>query len=251
METDHAALLAELRIVSEHNVALLKENMELKKAQSTRTSADPRTGHLEHLEALASRLQEDAGSFEAEAARLRKQVDDLNKKLEREVVEHAEARAAWLEKERRLMEALRTEKEAVKELRELSSRQQEELNSSAEALSHRPDTPENRNDEVPVAKLEEEIVELKGQVEGLTTLINSRDSQIRRQEDEIVELHSTIGALMDELETNYERVQFELPIAAGLVGALSHHRRTHSDANSDDGSSPNSSPLLHASVPPA
>ncbi|KAJ3039208.1 hypothetical protein HK097_002903 [Rhizophlyctis rosea] len=240
----NAALLEEVRTLTEHNVTLQQENAELRRLQSRASEA-----HTGHLEELASKLQENAGDLGAENARLRKMVEDLGRKLEREEREHVEQKDIWLMTEKKLREALRRERETVQDLKQLSTRQEEELNSLSATRSATPEILTRERGDSGV-KLQEEITDLKIHVDNLTMVIETRDSQLARQDQEISELHSTIAALMDELETNYERVQFEGPIAGSLVGALGTQAWSYSpdgvsEGNtSDDNSSPSSSPVL-------
>ncbi|KAJ3041709.1 hypothetical protein HDV00_008797 [Rhizophlyctis rosea] len=246
--TANAALLEEIRTLTEHNALLAQENADLRRLQSARDSraAEAHTGHLEEL---ASKLQEDAGDLGAENARLRKMVEDMGKKLERELREHQEEKAAWAVTEKKLRDALTRERESVKDLKALSSRQEEELHTLSVS---RPESPEHvtRERGDSGVKLQEEITELKIHVDNLTMMIETRDAQLARQTQEVNELHETIAALMDELEANYERVQFEGPIARSLVGASqawSYSGDGASDGNTSDGaSSPSDSPVLRA-----
>ncbi|KAJ3077447.1 hypothetical protein HK102_005228 [Quaeritorhiza haematococci] len=204
-----------------HGFGMERGASELRKERALAKEAK----HIGELEDLVHQLQQDLESLEAEASRLRKQNEDLSRRIQTEADEHAEVASRWLEKEQDLLKAVRTEKSKNKELKEIVEAKSAELHqlsvkssSSSSSVSEYSSSTYSDDDE-PVRRtssppprttfeVQEENARLRSQLQDLTSRLAARESQIRRQDQEIVELQRTVSALMDELESGYDQAMF-------------------------------------------
>ncbi|KAJ3173965.1 hypothetical protein HK101_011001 [Irineochytrium annulatum] len=187
------SLQTELHNLTDYNAALLRDLNELKRERLQWKETQKLAAELE---SVATRLQQDVAATQAENARLRRQNEDLEKRLEREMTEGAESRQRWMEKEEHLMASLRADRNKLKELRALNSQKDDSSYDEEEEV------PKSR-DPSPVPRTEATAI-----VEENMKL-DSKDLLARKQEQDILELQRTVSALMDEIEAGYETAQFE------------------------------------------
>ncbi|KAI8836596.1 hypothetical protein BC829DRAFT_405679 [Chytridium lagenaria] len=161
----------ELSNLHDHNQALIRELNDLKKE---RIAWEERDKVSSRLEGTITRLNQDIAASQAENARLRKQNEDLQRKLEREMVEFGcEGQVEGYGADSDC--GAKTDRVKLKELRDL-------YNSFED------------RDRCPL--------------QTLTTQVTNRDLQFRKQEKDILELQRTVEALMDEIELGQENAQF-------------------------------------------
>ncbi|KAJ3219372.1 hypothetical protein HDU67_001591 [Dinochytrium kinnereticum] len=204
------------------------------------------------LEGSVARLSQDVGASQAENARLRKQNDDLQRRLDQEMMEFSEARQRWMDKEQALLVNAKADRVKLKELRDLYNVREHKGYEHAEEPA--PLTPDASRDSSPfrteAVALAEENLKLKAHIQTLTTQMGTRDLQVRKQERDILELQRTVEALMDEIELGQENAQFLSSVMEDRdlsdlnvtppSPPMSHHAVTfaHSEPSSDSEEDP-------------
>ncbi|KAJ3325521.1 hypothetical protein HDU76_013150 [Blyttiomyces sp. JEL0837] len=206
---DITSLQSEITNLNEHNQALTRELNELRKEKSIWKETHKNAAKLESaVHALYAEIE----TLQTETSRLRRQNEDLERKLEQEVADGADARQRWYEKEQGLLNNLRQEKAKVRELRDLDTIKagpgyEDDLADSAAIAATKPrdSSPSSRNESI----LQDEVVKLNQHIMELTAKLSAKDMQNKKQEHDILELQRTVGALMDEIESSYEQAQFD------------------------------------------
>ncbi|KAI9203001.1 uncharacterized protein BJ171DRAFT_157827 [Polychytrium aggregatum] len=194
-------LQQEIKLLNEQNQQLQQELAQLQKEKQQWRQAH---AQAEDLEALADQLHQESSSLEGEAARLRKLNAELERVLTRERAEHAEERNKWSEKESELQKAAREHYRKLKEMREALA-VHEKL--ASVATKEAPAPVANNKLNVSVFELQQENSKQRLTIEELTYRLQTREYQLRRQDEEIAQLQQTVSALMDELESRDEHAQ--------------------------------------------
>ncbi|KAJ1544681.1 hypothetical protein HK405_008463 [Cladochytrium tenue] len=212
---DAETLSTEMQTLVDQNSNLTRELVELRKE---RLSFHESKRLVENLEHLVAALHAEMHAVEQDATRLRRLNEELERKLEAEVVDSADARRLWQEKELHILTQLRSERDKAKSLRELGElKEDEEMAADAEAtarrmkLSHRRSRLESGSgsptpEEVAI---KEQNAILARQVLELTERMRRRDNIAESQEQHILELQRTVAALMDDIESGHAQAEFD------------------------------------------
>ncbi|KAJ3106112.1 hypothetical protein HDU96_008319 [Phlyctochytrium bullatum] len=219
------ALKVELSNLHEHNCNLLRELNELRKEKLAWLETEKMSAKLD---AQVVKLNQDVAASQSENARLRKQNEDLSRKLESEMSEFAEARSRWAEQEQALLSAARSDRLKLRELRDLHNiKEHKDFKADAEELQKPVESNRDSSPRAEAVALLEENLQLKEKVEGLEMQLTKSNHKINKQEQDILELQRTVEALMDEIESGQFNAQFLSSVLGDAEASGGLHSEIH------------------------
>ncbi|KAJ3105037.1 hypothetical protein HDU97_008645 [Phlyctochytrium planicorne] len=208
MSTAVDVLQNEVTNLHDHNQALMRELTDLKKERLAWKEKEPQ---FNTLESSVSRLTQELQVTRSENARLRKQNDELQKNLDTETAEFADARQRWSDKEQALLVAAKADRVKLKELRDLYNVREHKSYDTVEVAYG---TPQPSRESSPLRSetlaVMEENIKLKAELELVMSQLSLKDLKIQKQESDISELQRNVEHLMDEVELYQEHAQ-QLP----------------------------------------
>ncbi|KAI9343419.1 hypothetical protein DFJ73DRAFT_841422 [Zopfochytrium polystomum] len=214
------ALRTEIENLAEHSHRITRELTELRKE---RAAWKETARHAQELEEVVASLHSELQAAQLESVRLRRQNEEYEKKLELEIADNADTRMRWQEKERLLLNQLKSERAKVKEFKSIKRENEQGFDrddddtiapSSSSPSPHPPQTtppPSNASSRgLDATALQEDNISLTAQILTLTAILQKRELEIAKQNEDILELQKTVAALMDDIENGFEQAQFEM-----------------------------------------
>ncbi|KAJ3408368.1 hypothetical protein HDV05_005036 [Chytridiales sp. JEL 0842] len=260
----------EMDILIDENQNLLKELTELRKERKIWTET---THLLTQLEDIITHLTQESGSVHAENARLRRLTEELEKKLEKEILDSLEGRQKAEERLEGLMRVMRRDRARVKELEELFAVKELEggqgLEGDFKSSERNHDAEDGYDDDHGEsgsagsnvstgetslkiqASLKDENARLHLKIQDLTTRISEKDAYIKTQDESILELQHTVSALMDEIEANFENSHFDHQPLSPPMSPMQRSASTELESALSTSESPALSSKVNPSLKPS